>query len=976
MFKQVGRFLFIVAILITSGAALVSISSPKRSDKVIATKSPTAMPAVQMDSPIECSPAAALSEPVKHEAPMAVCFAEGTSQDYIDDVQASVLTNSLTLPPDPDDPSPRYVFTDSNRWPGALGNPTTLTWSLMPDGLTISSGGIPGEVAGPNEMFARMDSLFATQGGRATWINRINQSFDRWHQLTGITYVRIQFNGTDWDDGAAFGANGAAGLRGDIRIGMKPIDGNSNVLAYTYFPTNGDMVFDRAESWNSTANANRLFRNTFMHEHGHGIGFDHVCPANGVILMEPFLNTNFDGPQQDDVRAGQRAYGDVFESNDTPATATNMGTIVQGSPNTGKCTAPLPTNGTAVANASLCSIETSGDVDYYKFTATASVVASVTITPIGTTYFSNVQNSNCTGSNQVNALAVANLNVQIIAADGTTVIATGAAQPAGSAESLSGIPVSGTPGIFYVKVYTTSSSQSQLYSMSISVNNTGADLAAPQPNPMTFDEPPHGISTSEISMTATIATDATPPIMYQFHFVVGSAGGGPDSPFQSSPVFVDSGLNPNASYSYQVQSRDNASPTANQGSYSTQVTAYTLIQTPTGVNFGAVTDNSIVVQAAGTFSFITSLSSGIYFDSLTPGGDEGLNEWVQTSPPVSATATSLQPNTTYEFRCKARNRTADETPFGPSGSKTTLAVAPDAPILSNATNNSMQIDVSPGANPVYTELAIQCTQTNPADANWQGKYVDVSGNPQAVESWQTDAQWGLATIHGLQTDTEYTFAVKARNLDSIQTAFGPTATLGTSSSPITDCNNNEVDDATEIAGNPALDCNNDTILDECQGVGAPNVSGQPTAQNLCSGHTATYTVVASGTPAVSYQWRIGTTVLNDGPTGNGSTISGATTDTLQISNASAADAASNYNCLVSNTCGSVPSDDAALSVFLSGGGDVNGDTLIDGLDIQGFIDAALSGGPASASYCAADMNADGTVDEVDADLLVAALMVP
>ena len=49
----------------------------------------------------------------------------------------------------------------------------------------------------------------------------------------------------------------------------------------------------------------------------------------------------------------------------------------------------------------------------------------------------------------------------------------------------------------------------------------------------------------------------------------------------------------------------------------------------------------------------------------------------------------------------------------------------------------------------------------------------------ATPVWRTDAQWAVSVIQGLLPSTSYTFAVKARNLASVQTAFGPSATLST-----------------------------------------------------------------------------------------------------------------------------------------------------------------------------------------------------
>ena len=125
-----------------------------------------------------------------------------------------------------------------------------------------------------------------------------------------------------------FTSSGVVNLRPDVRIGGRHIDGNSNILAFNYFPNNGDMVIDTNDSfYNDTSNNSLKFRNVLAHEHGHGIGIGHVCPVQQTKLMEPFVSTQFDGPQHDDIRAGQRLYGDRFEDNDTTGTATDLGVL-------------------------------------------------------------------------------------------------------------------------------------------------------------------------------------------------------------------------------------------------------------------------------------------------------------------------------------------------------------------------------------------------------------------------------------------------------------------------------------------------------------------------------------------------------------------------------------------------------------------------------------------------------------------------
>lgn len=90
--------------------------------------------------------------------------------------------------------------------------------------------------------------------------------------------------------------------------------------------------------------------------------------------------------------------------------------------------------------------------------------------------------------------------------------------------------------------------------------------------------------------------------------------------------------------------------------------------------------------------------------------------------------------------------------------------------------------------------------------------------------------------------------------------------------------------------------------------GGPTFTTQPTDQVACVGNSASFTV-ASASSGLSYQWKKGTTNIS-----NGGTISGATTATLTISSVVAGDAATDYNCEITNSCGSETSDYVSLTV--------------------------------------------------------------
>jgi alpha-tubulin suppressor-like RCC1 family protein len=89
---------------------------------------------------------------------------------------------------------------------------------------------------------------------------------------------------------------------------------------------------------------------------------------------------------------------------------------------------------------------------------------------------------------------------------------------------------------------------------------------------------------------------------------------------------------------------------------------------------------------------------------------------------------------------------------------------------------------------------------------------------------------------------------------------------------------------------------------------APSITGQPQSRTNIAGTTANFTVTASGTEPLSFQW-----LKNGTNLANGGNVAGANTPTLTVSNAQTADAGS-YTVVVSNAFGSVTSAVATLTV--------------------------------------------------------------
>jgi hypothetical protein len=108
------------------------------------------------------------------------------------------------------------------------------------------------------------------------------------------------------------------------------------------------------------------------------------------------------------------------------------------------------------------------------------------------------------------------------------------------------------------------------------------------------------------------------------------------------------------------------------------------------------------------------------------------------------------------------------------------------------------------------------------------------------------------------------------------------------------------------------DTNNDTVRLAFTPT-APVITQQPQSQTVTAGGSAQFSVTATGHPAVSYQWYLGTTE-----------ISGATNGTYSLSDVQSGNAG-NYTVVVSNVMGSARSNIATLTVNAGGGGGGGGD---------------------------------------------------
>jgi YD repeat-containing protein len=269
------------------------------------------------------------------------------------------------------------------------------------------------------------------------------------------------------------------------------------------------------------------------------------------------------------------------------------------------------------------------------------------------------------------------------------------------------------------------------------------DPTPPTPNPMTWAIAPYQTGISSVAMVATNASDPSLPVNYYFRFTGSPTGGagGTDSGWQSGTSYMNSGLQANQQYGYQVKARDGLN---NETTYSipTQY-AYTAIEAPTGINLGPITSTSIQVQSANTPSGLSRGSSGLFIENATNASNSG---WKQDNG--FWTSSPLSPNTSYSFRAKARNGDSVETGYCAPTSKYTLANVPGTASFSNVTQTCIRANWTANGNPSGTQY--YCENTT-AGTN---------------SGWITTTYWDSC---GLVCGTSYSFRVKAKNSEGIET---------------------------------------------------------------------------------------------------------------------------------------------------------------------------------------------------------------
>ena len=142
-------------------------------------------------------------------------------------------------------------------------------------------------------------------------------------------------------------------------------------------------------------------------------------------------------------------------------------------------------------------------------------------------------------------------------------------------------------------------------------------------------------------------------------------------------------------------------------------------------------------------------------------------------------------------------------------------------------------------------------------------------------------------------------ALQAKNSDPVAPAVtlraGPTSTVRST----------EVAASAAPSNLSAANSDQRMILKNSVATLAPVITIQPVSQIVPAGYSATFTVLASGIPAPTYQWQKG-----------GLPISGATASSYTIASAGLGDAG-NYSVVVANSAGAATSEVAELKTVVA-----------------------------------------------------------
>ena len=248
-------------------------------------------------------------------------------------------------------------------------------------------------------------------------------------------------------------------------------------------------------------------------------------------------------------------------------------------------------------------------------------------------------------------------------------------------------------------------------------------LNPPQDAEITF------ANVTETGMDVTVATPPKPSGAGEtgayFDLITGEGqgSGANDRGYADDYTAEYTNLNPNTQYGWKVKYRNREGV---ETAYNpTEQKRYTLANTPSAptVSNPTPTTLDVTIEPNGnpdyTLFAIYNVTGGYYLNAN--GGNSGDTEvWQTKSDWGTVTVVNLTPETTYEFKCKAKNGDGIETPLGASGYGTTTT----APDTTPPTPNTIASIVAVSATQIDITSTEAQDDTPPVFYHLDGQYYD------------------------------------------------------------------------------------------------------------------------------------------------------------------------------------------------------------------------------------------------------------
>ena len=221
--------------------------------------------------------------------------------------------------------------------------------------------------------------------------------------------------------------------------------------------------------------------------------------------------------------------------------------------------------------------------------------------------------------------------------------------------------------------------------------------------------------------------------------------------------------------------------------------------------------------------------------------------------------------------------------------------------ITGATSSSY---TTPATTTAYSGSAFSVVVTNSAGSATSNT-ATLTVNAAAVAPSIT-SQPGSQTVTAGQTAT---FSVTATGTAPLSYQWRKNgtnisgATSGSYTTPATTTTDSGTSFSVVVTNSAGSVTSNAATLTVNAAAVAPSITSQPSNQTVTAGQMATFNVSATGTAPMSYQWRK-----------NGTNITGATSSSYTTPACATTDSGSTFSVMISNSAGSITSNNAALTV--------------------------------------------------------------